>query len=88
MVYEGVFDEKKRLMTLAHVLVGAKPLDGGMLERVHYDSKADSFTFSFSTATSPTQLYTVSGKKRNVVTKHTSEKILGIPDSLLSKGQL
>lgn len=86
-VYEGVFDEKKRLMTLAHVLVGAKPLDGGMLEHVHYDSKADSFTFSFSTATSPTQLYTVGGKKRNVVTKHTSEKILGIPDSLLSKGE-
>ncbi len=86
-VYEGVFNEKKRLMTLAHVLVGAKPLDGGMLERVHYDSKADSFTFSFSTATSPTQLYTVSGEKRNVVTRHTSEKILGIPDSLLSKGE-
>ncbi len=74
-------------MTLAHVLVGVKPLDGGMLERVHYDSKTDSFTFSFSTATSPTQLYTVSGKKRNVVTRHTSEKILGIPDSLLSKGE-
>ena len=86
-VYEGIFNEKKRLMTLAHVLVGVKPLDGGMLERVHYDSKTDSFTFSFSTATSPTQLYTVSGKKRNVVTRHTSEKILGIPDSLLSKGE-
>ncbi len=86
-VYEGVFNEKKRLMTLAHVLVGAKPLDGGMLERVHYDSKADSFTFSFSTATSPTQLYTVGGKKRDVVTRHTNEKILGIPDSLLSKGE-
>lgn len=86
-VYEGVFHEKKRQMILAHVLVGAKPLDGGMLERVHYDAKEDSFTFSFSTATSPTQIYTVRGKKRDKVMRHTSEKILGIPDSLLSKGE-
>ncbi len=86
-VYEGVFNEKKRQMTLAHVLVGAKPLDSGMLERVHYDSLADLFTFSFSTATSPTQVYTVGGKKRNVVTRHTNERILGIPDELLSKGE-
>jgi len=86
-VYEGVFNEKKRLMTLAHVLVGAKPLDNGMLERVHYDNKADVFTFSFSTATSPTQIYTVEGRKRNKITSHTNEKILGISDGTLSKGE-
>lgn len=86
-VYEGVFNEKKKQLTLLHVLVGAKPLDGGMLERVAYDNKTDSFTFSFSTATSPTQLYTVEGARRNQVTRHTNEKILGIPDSLLSKGE-
>ncbi len=86
-VYEGIFNEKKRQMTITQVLVGAKPLDNGMLERVHYDSNDDLFTFSFSTATSPTQLYTVGGKKRNVVTRHTNEKILGIPDALLSKGE-
>ncbi len=86
-VYEGHFDEKKRTMTLKHALVGPKPLDGGMLERVAYDKKTDSFTFSFSTATSPTQLYTVEGARRNKVTRHSNEKILGIPDSLLSKGE-
>ncbi|MCC6500722.1 MAG: S9 family peptidase [Anaerolineales bacterium] len=86
-VYEGVFNEKKKQLTLLHVLVGAKPLDGGMLERVAYDKKTDSFTFSFSTATSPTQIYTVEGARRNKVTRHTNEKILGIPDSLLSKGE-
>ncbi|NTU56287.1 MAG: S9 family peptidase, partial [Anaerolineales bacterium] len=57
-VYEGIFDEKKRTMTLKHTLVGAKPLDGGMLERLDYNKADDTVTFSFSTATSPTQLYT------------------------------
>ncbi len=86
-VYEGLFDEKKRLMTLKHTLTGAKPFDNGMLERVHHDSKQDVFTFSFSTATSPTQIYTVSGRKRNKVMRHTNEKILGIPNGHLSKGE-
>ncbi|HMD81472.1 MAG TPA: prolyl oligopeptidase family serine peptidase [Anaerolineales bacterium] len=86
-VYEGIFNEKKRLMTLKHTLVGIKPLDNGMLEHVDYDKEDDIFTFSFSTATSPTQIYTVSGKNRNRVTRHTNEKILGIPDGLLSAGE-
>ena len=86
-VYEGVFDEKKRLMTLKHILVGRRPLDNGMLERVHYDKKEDVFTFSFSTATSPTQIYTVGGRRRNKVTRHTDEKTIGIPDGYLSKGE-
>ena len=86
-VYEGEFNERKRLMTLKHTLVGLKPLDNGMLEHVDYDKKDDVFTFSFSTATSPTQIYTISGKKRNRITLHTNEKILGIPDGLLSEGE-
>jgi pimeloyl-ACP methyl ester carboxylesterase len=86
-VYEAVFNEKKRLMTIKHILVGMKPLEEGMLEHVDYDPKADIFTFSFSTATSATQIYTVSGKKRDKVIRHTNEKILGIPDEYLSKGE-
>jgi pimeloyl-ACP methyl ester carboxylesterase len=86
-VYEGVFDEKKRTMTIQYTLVGKKPLDNGVLERVNYDSREDVFAFSFSTATSPTQIYTVSGKKRDKITRHTSEQILGIPDGILSKGE-
>ena len=86
-VYEGVFNEKKRLMTLQHTLVGLKPLDNGMLEHVDYDKEDDIFTFSFSTATSPTQIYTVEGKMRNKVTRHTNEKILGIQDGVLSAGE-
>ncbi len=86
-VYEGMFNEKKRRTSLEHVLVGGKPLDGGMLERVHYDLKDDVFTFSYSTATSPTQIYSVGGKKRRKVVRHTNERILGIPGELLSKGE-
>ena len=86
-VYEGVFDEKKRVMTLKYVLVGAKPFDNGMLERVNYDARSDTFTFAFSTTTSPTQLYTIGGKKRDKVTRHTDEKTIGIPDGTLSKGE-
>ena len=86
-VHEGVFNEKKRLMSLKHTLVGMEPLDSGMLERVQYDPKDDIFTFSFSTATSPTQLYSVIGKRRNRFVQHTNEKILGIPGEYLSKGE-
>ena len=86
-VYEGVFDEKKRRMTLLHTLVGVPPLDNGMLELVQYDEQADIFTFAFSTATSPTQIYTVSGKKRKDIVRHTDEKILGISDGTLSRGE-
>jgi esterase/lipase len=86
-VYEAAFNERKRIMTLKFALVGAGPLADGMLERVHYDDREDAFTFSFSTATSPTQIYTVGGRKRNKVTIHTNEKILGIPDEHLSKGE-
>ena len=86
-VYEGVFDEKKRRMRLKHVLAGKEPFDHGMLQRVHHDPKEDVFTFSFSSATSPTQLYSISGKKRKQLTRHTNERILGIPAEYLSKGE-
>ena len=86
-VYEGIFDEKKRRMTLVNTLVGVPPLDNGMLERVHYDDQADLFTFAFSTATTPTQIYTVGGKKRNKIVRHTDERILGLTYETLSKGE-
>jgi dipeptidyl aminopeptidase/acylaminoacyl peptidase len=85
--YEGVFDEAKLTMTLKHVLVGQEPFDGGVLEHMDYDKTEDVFTFSFSTATSPTQIYSIEGTKRNLMILHTNEKILGIPDAHLSKGE-
>lgn len=86
-LYEGVFDERKRVMKLKTVVLGSEPLDGGDLQHVHYQKESDTFTFSFSTAVSPTQLYSVEGKKRDFIVVHTSEKVLGIPEEHLSKGE-
>jgi len=85
--YEGLFDEARLSMDLKYVLVGEEPFEGGMLEHMDYDRYDDVFTFSFSTATSPTQIYSIEGKQRDLLTLHTSEKILGIPDANLSKGE-
>ena len=85
--YEGIFDREKLVMKLKRVLVGQEPFDNGMLEHIDYDRIEDVFTISFSTATSPTQIYTIEGAKRNDLSLHTNEKILGIPDAHLSKGE-
>jgi pimeloyl-ACP methyl ester carboxylesterase len=85
--YEAVFDETKRVMNLKYVLVGRKPLNNGKLEHLDYDEDADIFVISFSTAISPTQIYTIKGKHRKKVKMQTSEKILGIPQAHLAEGE-
>lgn len=85
--YEAEFNEEKRSMKLKRVLVGDAPLQNGVLEHWDYNQEADIFTLSFSTATSPTQIYTLEGKKRNLVVQHTAEKVLGIPNQFLSEGE-
>jgi pimeloyl-ACP methyl ester carboxylesterase len=85
--YEGVFDEEKLVMNCKYALVGKKPLDNGKLEHLDYDEDGDLFTVSFSTATSPTQIYTIEGKTRNKVTLQTNERLLGIPREDLSAGE-
>ena len=85
--YEAVFDENSRKMKVKYVLVGEEPLDNGKLEHADYDEVADVFTMTFSTATSPTQIYTVEGKRRKKIRMHTAERILGIPDVDLAPGE-
>jgi pimeloyl-ACP methyl ester carboxylesterase len=86
-LYEAEFNEKKLMMKVKHVITGEGPLSNGVLEHFHYDKKADLFTLSFSSAVSPTQIYTVEGKKRNEILMHTAEKTLGIQDGFLSGGE-
>jgi dipeptidyl aminopeptidase/acylaminoacyl peptidase len=62
-------------------------LSNGVLHSHHYDNESDRFVVSFSTASSPTQLYTVEGKDRKKVVQHTSERVLGIAEGLLSQGE-
>ena len=86
-LYEGIFNEEKRSMSLRHVIVGDGDLADGVLERYYYDKAGDRFVLSFSTATSPTQIYTVEAKDRQTVVMHTEERILGLAEHQLSKGE-
>jgi pimeloyl-ACP methyl ester carboxylesterase len=85
-VYEGTFDAAAMELKLQHVIVGQGELAGGVLESIHYDKATDRYALSFSTATSPTQIYTVEGEYRAII-KHTRERVLGIPQGWLSAGE-
>ncbi len=85
--YEGTFNEAQRVMSLKDTLVGEGDLSDGKMDSIYYDKKDDRFILSFSTAVSPTQIYTVEGKGRETIVMHTEERILGIPENLLSKGE-
>lgn len=86
-MYEGTFDEEALRMHLRTVIVGEAPLDQGVLDSIHYDRKRDRYVLSFSSATSPTQIYTVQGEKRDQVVQHTRERPLGLDPKLLSPGE-
>ncbi|RPI26590.1 MAG: S9 family peptidase [Chloroflexota bacterium] len=86
-LYEGEFDHGAMQMNLKHVLVGQGRLSNGVLESAYYDKFGDRFSLSFSTATTPTQIYTIAGKDRKDVEMHTCERILGIAEELLSPGE-
>jgi len=86
-LYEGEFDEAKLEMKLTHVICGAGEIANGVLESSHYDKASDTHTLSFSTATSPTQIYTVGGADRKTITRHTGERVMGIPAGLLAPGE-
>lgn len=85
--YEGEFDEARLTMKLTHVICGAGQLSNGVLEGSFYDKANDTHVLSFSTATSPSQIYTVGGKRRKTVKTHTRERVLGIAPELLSLGE-
>jgi pimeloyl-ACP methyl ester carboxylesterase len=86
-LYEGIYNAEKRLMSLRHVIVGDGDLADGVLQHYYYDKAADRFVLSFSTATSPGQIYTVEAKDRLTIVMHTEEKVLGIPGSQLATGE-
>jgi pimeloyl-ACP methyl ester carboxylesterase len=86
-LYEGVFNEPALQMNLSSVICGMGELSSGVLEAVTYDKVGDRFILAFSTATSPTQIYTVEGAGRKKLVRHTNERTLGIPDGWLSAGE-
>lgn len=86
-LYEGNFDETTLTMTLKRSLVGEEELSNGVIESCNYDPGGKRFAVSFSTATSPTQIYTIESKKKGRITPHTHESLLGIGPELLSQGE-
>ncbi len=86
-LYEGEFDLEHLKMNLNHVIVGKGEISNGVLESVSYEKKSDTYILSHSTATSPTQLFSVEGKNRTRVILHTRERVLGIADTFLSAGE-
>jgi dipeptidyl aminopeptidase/acylaminoacyl peptidase len=69
------------------VICGQGELSNGVLEAVEYNEDGDRYALAFSTAISPTQIYTVEGKNREEVVRHTNERILGISEANLSPGE-
>ncbi len=86
-LYEGTFDEASLTMRLERVLCGEGRLANGMLEAISYEKVTDRFALSFSTATSPSQIYTIEGEQRQTVRQHTRERVLGLPEEWLSAGE-
>ncbi|MBP1694220.1 MAG: peptidase family protein, partial [Chloroflexi bacterium] len=84
-VYEGSFDENALRFKVNRVLVGQVELSNGMLESISYEKASRRYALSFSTATSPAQIYVIE-PDGNLVCK-TDERILGIPPGLLSPGE-
>lgn len=86
-VYEGLFDEKAMRVQLGKPLVGTGELANGVLEAIHFDETDHRFALAFSSATSPTQIYTLEGDGFQKVLRHTNERILGVNAQLFSAGE-
>ena len=85
--YEASFNERNLTLQVQHVICGQGELSNGVAEAIEYDKGSDRYVLSFSTASSPTQIYTVEGPDRETLVLHTHERILGIPHQWLSDGE-
>jgi len=83
-VYEGSFNEAALRFTADRVLCGQGALSNGVLESLQYDKASGRYALSFSTATSPSQLYLIDKEQ---VHQQTNERVLGIAPALLSPGE-
>ncbi len=93
-LYEAVFVEEAREVRLEQVVVGEGELANGTLEHADFDEQSDSFALSFSTATTPTQLFVRERVPqpspvldRSKARQVTRERVLGISSSQLSAGE-
>ena len=86
-IYESTFNENALHMEVDRTICGWGELSDGMLEEFYYDKTDNRYCMSFSTATSPIQIFTIEDENRTNIKQHTNERILGIPDEYLSTGE-
>lgn len=84
--YDGAFVQSERRFEVERVVCGQGELADGVIQALSYEKASGSYALSFATATSPTQIYTIEGRNATPV-RHTRERILGIPQQLLSTGE-
>jgi pimeloyl-ACP methyl ester carboxylesterase len=83
-LYEGTLDLASRTMQLDRVVCGQGQLAGGVVKGHSYEKASRRHALSYTTATNPTQIYTVEGDQ---ILQHTRERVLGIPGDALSPGE-
>lgn len=82
--YECEFDEQALEMVVRRLLWGEGQLANGVVQAAHHDERSNGFALSFSTATSPSQIYTIDERG---VEMHTNERVLAIPQEWMSEGE-
>lgn len=86
-LYEATFHLDTLTLHLDRVLVGQGQLANGVLKGFNYNKTTDRYVLSFTTATTPPQIYTLEGPNRDQIKQHTRERVLGLPDGILSEGE-
>jgi acetyl esterase/lipase len=84
--YEGSFIEDALQLKVDKVICGTGELSAGVIQALDYEKATGDYALSFSTATSPAQIYTIESREKTVI-QHTRERLLGIPEQLLSAGE-
>jgi len=83
--YEATFDPGAGSMAIERVLWGTGQLGNGVVQAASYDATSRTWALSFSTATSPVQLYTIDVDDE--VRRHTNEAIDQVAVESLAPGE-
>jgi esterase/lipase len=84
-MYEAELEESELRMNIIRTLCGTGRLTNGVVQHFSYEKKRGNCVLSFSTASSPSQLFTIEGNGRTVV-QHSDESILGISGDYMASG--
>ena len=84
-IYEGDFDNAARTFTVRRVLVGEGELAEGVAEALHHEAATGRYALSFSSTTSPSQLYILEAD--GSFKRLTNERPVGIPTEWLAMGE-